>query len=204
MTAAPEGADFSRDLREDFQAPEQLAAATPERPVQSDVSTAQSPGEPASPAAEETAAAPKPAESVEIAAAPTPSADPAPATDETPAEEAAAESAATVTSTAPAPEPKPDPPAETQIAKAVPAGGDYVIQFASFLNPETAVREQSVLEERFSDLVTGHKIFVQQVDIDDQGTFYRVRLGPFPSLAEARTVCSRFQERERDCLAMAR
>jgi cell division septation protein DedD len=72
------------------------------------------------------------------------------------------------------------------------------------LNPETAVREQTVLEERFSDLLTGHEVFVQQVDIADQGTFYRVRLGPFATLAEARTVCSRFQERERDCLAMAR
>ena len=79
-----------------------------------------------------------------------------------------------------------------------------MIQFASFLSPETAVREQGLVEEQFSDLLAGHEIFVQQADIADQGTFYRVRLGPFASLAEARATCARFQERDRDCLAMAR
>jgi cell division septation protein DedD len=116
-----------------------------------------------------------------------------------------ADSAATPpVATAPAPAAKPEPPAETQIAAAVPAGGDYVIQFASFLNPETAERETALVEQRFPDLLAGHEVFVQQTDIADQGTFYRVRLGPFASLAEARKTCARFQERDRDCLAMAR
>jgi hypothetical protein len=200
MTAAPEETDFT----EDFEAPEQLAAAVPQTPVQSDASVSRSPAEPGGSSAEQPAVAPSPADQAVAAATPAPGGDSTQATAEEPAEESAAEPAAEATATVPAPAPKPEPPAETQIARAVPAGGDYVIQFASFLNPETAVREQTVLEERFSDLLTGHEVFVQQVDIADQGTFYRVRLGPFATLAEARTVCSRFQERERDCLAMAR
>ncbi|MDX1574899.1 MAG: SPOR domain-containing protein, partial [Kiloniellales bacterium] len=222
VTNTPEGADFSRDLAGDFKAPEQLAAAAPGPSVRSDAAVPPGRAETDESAAEEAIVAPSRDDQGEIAATPTPIEDSLQTIEQEPvepaagpaeqaaeetlevtaAEPAAAEAAATAT--APAPAPKPEPPAETQIARAVPSGGDYVIQFASFLNPETAVREQALLEERFSDLLAGHDVFVQQVDIADQGTFYRVRLGPFATLAEARATCTRFQERERDCLAMAR
>jgi len=205
--------DVPQDLPQDLRAAEQLAAVAPETPVQSDTSatpagTEQSATEQAGTTAEDRAVAELPKQPAETAQSPAP----APATTTEPAqtiepeavEPEAGDSEPAAQNAAPAPEPKPEPPAETQIAAAAPAGGDYVIQFASFQNPETAVREQGLVEERFSDLLAGHEIFVQQVDIADQGTFYRVRLGPFASLAEARATCARFQERERDCLAMAR
>jgi cell division septation protein DedD len=203
--------DFAQDFPQNFPAAEQLAAAAPETPVQSDVSAPETPAEQGGTATEDLTLAPSPEEPAETAAAASPgmqSAQPveqeAGEADRT-AESAAAPAAPTMaTTTAPAPAAKPEPPAETQIATAAPAGGDYVVQFASFLNPETAVRETALVEQRFSDLLAGHEIFVQQTDIADQGTFYRVRLGPFASLAEARATCARFQERDRDCLAMAR
>ena len=105
---------------------------------------------------------------------------------------------------APKPEPKPESPGQVQTAATDPAAGRYVIQLASFKNPDTAAREQAIVEVRFADLLAGHEVFVQQVDLADQGTFYRVRLGPFTSLADARAACARFQARDRDCLAMAR
>jgi cell division septation protein DedD len=200
--------DLAQDLSEDFRAAEQLAAAAPETPVQSDVSAPETPAEQGSAVAKDRAVQASPEEPAEPAEATAPATEPAqPVEQEAGEADQTAESAAApamATTTAPPPAAKPEPPEQTQIAAAAPAGGDYVIQFASFLNPETAVREQALVEERFSDLLAGHEIFVQQVDITEQGTFYRVRLGPFASLAEARKTCARFQERDRDCLAMAR
>jgi cell division septation protein DedD len=203
--------------RQDLRAAEQLAAAAPETPVQSDVSAPETPAEQVGAAAEDRAFEASPEEPAEPAEAPAPATETARPTEQQAGEadqtdgSAAAQTApaapaapAVATTTAPAPAPKPEPPEQIQTAAALPAGGDYVIQLASFLNPETAVREQALVEQRFSDLLAGHEIFVQQVDLAEQGTFYRVRLGPFASLAEARATCARFQERDRDCLAMAR
>ncbi len=206
--------DFPQDFPQNFPAAAQLAAAAPETPVQSDVSAPVTPAEQGGTATEDLTLAPSPEEPAETAAAASPvtqaaqpveqEAGEADRTAESAAAPAASAAPTMATTTAPAPAAKPEPPAETQIATAAPAGGDYVVQFASFLNPETAVRETALVEQRFSDLLAGHEIFVQQTDIADQGTFYRVRLGPFASLAEARATCARFQERDRECLAMAR
>jgi len=196
----------------DLPAPEQLAAATPEAPVQTDQSLPISGADAMTPAAEETletaAAAPavtdaaQPAEEESGAAAPASAQRAETQPDGTqPAE--AEPSTGEATSAAAAPAPKPEAPEPVQTA-AVPADGDFVIQLASFKDPDTAAREQASVEEGFSDLLAGHEVFVQKADLGEQGIFYRVRLGPFASLADARATCSRFQARDRDCLAMAR
>jgi cell division septation protein DedD len=203
-----------QDLPQDLRTAEQLAAAAPETPVQSDASAPETPAEQVGAAAEDRAFEASPAEPAEPAQAPAPAtetarptepeAGEADQTDGSAAAQTASASPAVATTTAPAPAPTPEPPEQIQTAAAVPAGGDYVIQLASFLNPETAARETALVEQRFSDLLAGHEIFVQQIDIADKGIFYRVRLGPFASLAKARATCARFQERDRECLAMAR
>jgi cell division septation protein DedD len=210
MTGDPGRQDFPQD----FRAAEQLAAAAPQTPVQSDASAPETPADQVGAAAEDRAFEASPEAPTEPAEAPAPAtqtarptepeAGEADQTDGSAAAQTAPAAPAVATTTAPAPAPKPEPPEQIQTAAADPAGGDYVIQLASFLNPETAVRETALVEQRFSDLLAGHEIFVQQIDIADQGTFYRVRLGPFASLAEARATCARFQERDRECLAMAR
>ena len=210
----------------DLPAPEQLAAVAPETPVQSDRSppvggtdaAAETAGtQAAAPAAEEavaaeetppaTAEAAPPAENQAGAAAEIAQPDAAQSAATAPSAEteppAGDTASATAVATVAAPAPKPEAPARTQTA-ALPADGDFVIQLASFKDPDTAAREQAAVADRFADLLAGHEVFVQKADLGDQGTFYRVRLGPFASLADARATCSRFQERDRDCLAMAR
>lgn len=193
---------------------EQLAAAEPAQAVASDETTASASAEASAAGAAESAAMPEPAGSAETAAA-----EPAEATPRaTPPDEgtstAASDSASAAKSdsaakagsesTSKAAAAEPEPAKKVQTAAATPAGGDYVVQLASFKNPETAVREQSIVEEKFPDLLTGLDVFVQQVDLAEQGTYYRVRLGPFASLADARSACARFQERDHDCFALAR
>ncbi len=214
VTGDPGRQDLPQDLPRNFRAAEQLAAAAPETPVQSDASAPETLAEQVGAATEDRAFEASPAEPAEPAQTPAPAtetarptepeAGEADQTDGSAAAQTASAAPAVATTTAPAPAPKPEPPEQIQTAAAVPVGGDYVIQLASFLNPETAVRETALVEQRFSDLLAGHEIFVQQIDIADKGIFYRVRLGPFASLAEARATCARFQERDRECLAMAR
>jgi cell division septation protein DedD len=191
---------------------EQLAAAEPAVPVQSDQTAPEAPAEGLAAAEHDPAAAPSPLEATKVAEAAAGSGDPAePAASEAdrPNAEAASQSRSaaaptTAQAAAPKPEPKPQSPGQVQTAAKDPASGRYVVQLASFKNRETAAGELAVVEKRFADLLAGHEVFIQQVDLADQGTFYRVRLGPFASLADARAACARFQERDRDCLAMTR
>jgi cell division septation protein DedD len=195
-------------------ASDQLAAAEPEATVRSDETEMQELAEAAT--AAEAAELGESGESGEAAnaGAPEPIEIPEPTAPAAAAATAAASDAASDLAAAPetdvapearapVPAPKPEPPKSVQTA-ALPAGGDYVVQLASFRNPETAVREQEIVEEKFSDLLSGHEIFVQQADLAEQGTYYRVRLGPFASMSDARELCARFQERDHDCLALAR
>ncbi len=194
---------------------EQLAAAETTAPVQSDQTAPEDSAAGAGAAAPGPAAAPSLPEAPEVAAADSAftgssvTAEPGAGDAVRPNAEAASQSPSAATATteqaaAPKPEPKPESPGQVQTAATDPAGGRYVIQLASFKNRETAAGELAVVEKRFADLVAGHEVFVQQVDLAEQGTFYRVRLGPFASLADARAACARFRERDRDCLAMTR
>ncbi len=104
----------------------------------------------------------------------------------------------------PKPALKPETAVNVQPAAATPASGRYVVQLASFKNAASAARETAILEQRYADLLSGLELFVEQARLQDQNTVYRVRTGPFASLADARTTCARFKERDRDCLAMRR
>lgn len=203
--AAAEMPSLAADEASHEAAGDQLAAAEPDLPVESDETAPQEPAEQSATGAPEPAATPEPAGSAETAAAePTqaePSAEPPDETASAATSDSTSKAVPNSTSKAAA---EPEPAERVQTAAATPADGDYVVQLASFKNPETAVREQTIVEEKFSDLLAGHDVFVQQVDLAEQGTYYRLRLGPFASLADARDTCARFQERDHDCLALAR
>ena len=102
---------------------------------------------------------------------------------------------------APTPARKPDLTAESQTAGKA-SNGPYVIQLASVLTAEDAVREQDTLQERFSDLLEGTALFVDQATLEDHGEVFRLRSGPFANLAEARKACARFEARSHDCLVV--
>jgi len=194
------------DGASDEAAGDQLAAAVPASPVESDETVPQASTEPTTTeptttgATDAAAAAPEPAAAPEAAAVPPAKAE----ASAEPADQSASETASDGASKAAETTAEAASSERVQTAAATPAKGDYVVQLASFKNPETAVREQTIVEEKFSDLLTGHEVFVQQVDLAEQGTYYRVRLGPFANLADARDACARFQERDHDCLALAR
>jgi hypothetical protein len=55
------------------------------------------------------------------------------------------------------------------------------------------------MQTKFSDLFSGKGSDVERADLD-RGTFYRLRVGPFASSAEAKTFCDGLKSRGQDCL----
>jgi cell division septation protein DedD len=78
---------------------------------------------------------------------------------------------------------------ETQAA---PAGhdGNYQLQVSSFKTHEEADKFAQELRVR------GHKAYVIQANVPSRGTWYRVRVGPFPTQAAASAYRSSFEAKE--------
>jgi cell division septation protein DedD len=46
-------------------------------------------------------------------------------------------------------------------------------------------------------------LLLQRVDLAHQGTFYRIRTGPFPSRDRAEALCLRLKSKQQDCMVIA-
>ncbi len=109
-------------------------------------------------------------------------------------------------SAAPVPARKPDG-AEAEAgsrdqADAPGATGGYDIQIASVRSAEDAARERERLLAEFEELLTPLGLRVDQADVAGAGTYFRIRGGPLPSLADARTLCRELEAGGQDCLVV--
>lgn len=68
--------------------------------------------------------------------------------------------------------------------------GGYQLQASSFKNEAEAAAFAKALRQR------GHRAHVERAEIPDRGTWYRVRIGPFRSRAEARNYRASFEQKE--------
>jgi cell division septation protein DedD len=82
---------------------------------------------------------------------------------------------------------------ERRAAIRAPEGhdGEYTLQVISYDSPESAHAFAAGLRAR------GHSAFVMRAEVEGRGPVYRVRIGPFASLAEANAYRRRFEETER-------
>jgi cell division septation protein DedD len=90
--------------------------------------------------------------------------------------------------------PPPSPPAATATAKpARPAAteGSFILQVASFGQPD----EAGILQARL--VKKGLEAYVQQADLGSKGTWYRVFVGPLPNREAAEQVAVRLQAEEK-------
>jgi cell division septation protein DedD len=68
--------------------------------------------------------------------------------------------------------------------------GEYTLQVISYDSADGAQAFASGLRAR------GHRAFVMQASVEGRGTMFRVRIGPFESMAEASAYRSRFESSE--------
>lgn len=136
--------------------------------------------------------------------------------EETPAPAPSARPEPTRQETAPAEPALPDPPvlAQTQEAQTPPAvatapdaapdalSGAYLVQVGSFRSSDEAAADWRRIERRFSTLLAGKTRHVATADLGDRGVFYRLRIGPFGSVEDARAHCQALKAGGQDCLAV--
>ncbi len=81
---------------------------------------------------------------------------------------------------------------DSRIGDTAPEGhdGEFTIQVISYDSPEGAHAFAAGLRAR------GHRAFVMQADVPGRGTMYRVRMGPFETMARANTYRRTFETTE--------
>lgn len=125
-------------------------------------------------------------------------------------EAAAAPAAAPATVVMPSPRPaaavaRPAEAAAPAVAAApsspvqVSALGGAEIQLGAYLSESDALRMWSTIRERNGDILGGREPIVAPLQGETR-TLYRLRAGPFASVAEAREFCAALQARGEDCL----
>lgn len=87
----------------------------------------------------------------------------------------------------------------TRVASA-PASGGYAVQISSQRSQGEARAAFRSLQRRFSSVLSGQQSFVRRVEIPNRGVYYRTLVGPFASLDEAGSFCSRLKAAGGQCI----
>ena len=78
------------------------------------------------------------------------------------------------------------------------------MQLSSNTSRQSAEDVWQELKLRFPDLLGDKTLMIQEVELDQSGTRFRVQTGLFDDLASARKLCRAFAEREQECLVFKR
>lgn len=101
-------------------------------------------------------------------------------------------------------------PVETATPKpAVAASGDalsgtHLVQVGAFKSDAEATSNWSKLQSKLGDYLNGKSEDVERADLGDKGVFFRLRIGPFASSADAKTFCEGLKSRGADCIVKAK
>lgn len=97
-------------------------------------------------------------------------------------------------------------PGQSVPATASTAGGAarYTVQVSSQRSGEAATRVFEDMRTRYSSIVGSYSPDIQRADLGDRGVYYRVRIGPMRSQAEAADFCSRLKSAGGDCFVTTR
>lgn len=99
-----------------------------------------------------------------------------------------------------APEPRPRSSAER---RAVVTGGGESVQLGAFPAEDLALAEWRNLVGRFPDLLEGTERRIERVEREDR-SFWRLRAGGFPDLADARRFCAALTAVDAECVPVVR
>ena len=92
------------------------------------------------------------------------------------------------------------PPAQPEPSRNTESG-EYLIQIAAFRTQPEAEKEYAKLRGKHASLLQPYGPLIQRADLGSRGIFYRLRLGPFQTKADASAFCnSLIVAGEKDCL----
>jgi cell division septation protein DedD len=84
------------------------------------------------------------------------------------------------------------------------SGGKYFLQLASVKSEERARGEWTRLQKVHADILGDMTLALQTADLGDQGIYYRIQTGPFPTQATAQDMCWQLRAEKQDCLVLRR
>jgi len=83
--------------------------------------------------------------------------------------------------------------APAQMAAATPAAGAYVLQIGSYKSQAEAETAWKIYKTRHAALLSGYSDNIQQADLGEKGTWYRLRIGGFSDREVANALCDRLK-----------
>lgn len=93
----------------------------------------------------------------------------------------------------------PAPPGRAQQAAGRP---EFMIHLASYRRIEDADKGWGELLRAHGDILGGLELAISRVELAEQGDFYRVQAGPFPTMDAAAAKCRAFAARDTYCKAV--
>lgn len=88
---------------------------------------------------------------------------------------------------------------DVALPAAEPISGAYAVHLVSLTDIEAAEGSWNQLKESYPDLVAEKNLEVRQIEIEGQGTFYRIYAAPFADAAAATAACEAFQQVQQYC-----
>ena len=89
--------------------------------------------------------------------------------------------------------------APAQIA-AAPASGAYVLQIGSYKSQADAETAWKGYKAKHTALLSGYSDSIQQADLGEKGTWYRLRIGGFSDREVAAALCDRLKADGGTCI----
>ena len=80
-----------------------------------------------------------------------------------------------------------------------PSSSDYATHLVSLRNPLSVNGSWAELKELYPDLLSEKDLEVREIDLGEQGTFYRVYAYPFAHVTEAKAACRKFRQLRQYC-----
>ncbi len=85
------------------------------------------------------------------------------------------------------------------------ASGEYVVQIAARRSEEQALGAFEQVKSQYGSAIGNYRPLIQRADLGDRGVYYRLRVGPMRSQAEAKQVCDNLKAAGMgDCLVRER
>ncbi len=84
-------------------------------------------------------------------------------------------------------------------AEPISGSGEYAVHLVSLTDIEAVEGSWDQLKQSFPDLLAEKKLEVRQIEVEGQGTFYRIYAAPFADAAAARAACEAFQQLQQYC-----
>jgi cell division protein FtsN len=91
-------------------------------------------------------------------------------------------------------------PAAEAAAVPAPADSGYLVQVSSQRSEEQARASFADMQRRFGSVLGSLTPNIQQADLGERGIYYRVRVGPWATRAEAVQVCETLRSAGGDCI----